>query len=165
MTQRQDVKDLAHYLQVHLTGAAGGIELFGIASHRLTDPSIAKGVKKIHGELKEERSRLLRMAREVGGGDSTVFSTLARVGAQVARLSPSGGLTRNAFSDLLLLETMRDAVAGKIAGWHTLLSVTEHHPELHRAELESLLELGESQHDFLTESHRSVAARVLRPSS
>ena len=163
MEQRQDVRDTASYIQVHLTGAAAGIELFGIAGRRLTDDSIRAEVKRIRTELKDERARLTRMVKALGSGDAKVFSALSRLGAQVARVGPGGSLARTPLSDLLLLETMRDAVAGKIAGWHTLLSVVDEHPELDRQELEDLLRQGEVQHDHLTEAHRTVASRVLSP--
>lgn len=153
---------IGHYMQVHLAGAAAGIDLFGLSRRRISDPEVAREIHRIRGELVDERARLVRMAEECGTGDSLVLTTLTRVGAQVPLLGPRGNwLRRTPVTDLALLETMRDAVAGKIAGWQALLEVVDEHPALDRGELEWLLRQGEEQHDTLTRAHRTVASRAL----
>lgn len=153
---------LAHYLHIHLAGAAAGIDLFGSGGRAQRDREIGRMVLALREELIEERQQLVRMARDLGTRDAPVMSTLARIGERVGRVRRTHGvLHRSASADLIELETMRDAVAGKIAGWQALLTVVDHHRELDRAELEALLAQGEKQHRLLTEAHQQVAVRVL----
>ena len=157
---------LGHYMQVHLAGAAAGIDLFTLSGRRIIDPETRTVVRRIRDELKDERTRLVRMAEAAGTGDSRLASLLTRVGAQAVRLGPQGNwMRRNALTDLVVLETMRDAVAGKIAGWQALLTVVDQHDGLDREELEQLLAQGERQHDDLTRAHALAAGRALGPST
>lgn len=158
------MNEVGRYIQVHLTGAAAGIDLFHLSGRRITDSAIRETVRLIHTELVDERRRLVRMAEDLGAGDPRVLSLLTRLGAQATRLGPNGNwMRRTSLTDLVVLETMRDAVAGKIAGWHALLTVVDEHDPLDRGELEHLLAQGERQHDQLTEAHRTVSARALAP--
>lgn len=152
---------IGRYMQVHLTGAAAGIDLFRISGEGLTDPTARSTVTKIAAELLDERSRLVRMAEEAGNGDPRLLSLVTRLGAQATRLGPNGDwLRHNALTDLTVLETMRDAVAGKIGGWEALLVVADEHDFLDRGELEALLEQGRRQHEELSQSHRDAARRA-----
>lgn len=153
---------IGNYIQVHLTGAAAGIDLFHLSGRRITDAEIRQTVKEIHTQLVDERRRLVRMAEAVGSGDPKMLSILTRIGAQATRLGPNGNwLRRSSLTDLVVLETMRNAVAGKIAGWQALLTVVDDHEPLDRDELDWLLAQGERQHDQLTKAHKLVAARAL----
>lgn len=153
---------LGQYMRVHLAGAAAGIDLFHLSGGRITDAQTRREVKEMHAELVDERKRLVRMAEQVGASDPLVFSTITRLGAQATRLGPNGDfLHQTALTDLVVLETMRDAVAGKIAGWQALLTVVEQYDALDREELELLLKQGEDQHDRLTRAHRKAASKAL----
>lgn len=156
------MKDVARYMQVHLAGAAAGIDLFGLSGRRILDEQISSEVLRIREELVDERQRLVRMVKEFGASDPVLLNLVTRLGAQLVRFGPSGNWHRRTpLTDLVVLETMRDAVAGKIAGWQALLTVVDEHPSLDREELEWLLAQGEEQHDTLTRAHREISARVL----
>lgn len=156
------MKDVARYMQVHLAGAAAGIDLFGLSGRRILDEKISAEVLRIREELVDERERLVRMVNEFGASDPLLLNLATRLGAQLVRFGPAGNWRRRTpLTDLVVLETMRDAVAGKIAGWQALLTVVDDHEALDREELEWLLAQGEEQHDTLTEAHRAVSARVL----
>lgn len=153
---------LGRYMQVHLSGAAAGIDLFALAQRRIADPPVSEEIRRIREELLDERARLVRMAEHTGAGDSRLLKSLARLGAQLTLLGPRGNWMRRApVTELALLEAMRDAVAGKIAGWQALLTVVEEHAYLDRDELQDLLAQGERQLDVLSRAHTAVAERVL----
>lgn len=153
---------LGHYIQIHLAGAAAGIDLFRISGRRLTDPGSRDVVQAIAVELVDERLRLVKMAESVGAHDPRLLSLATRAGAQATRLGPNGNwLRQNAATDLSVLEAMRDAVAGKIAGWEALLTVVVEQPSLNREELDSLLAQAQRQHDELCAAHSSAARRAL----
>lgn len=156
---------IGHHVHIHLAGAAAGIDLFGRSGPELADQQIGQMVLEFRDELVQEREQLLAMAERLGVGESVVMSTAARLGERLGRLKPNGDLLRRTpLTDLLELEAMRDAVAGKIAGWEALLAVVDQYPgALDRAELEALHQQAEDQHAGLSEAHRTVAARVLVP--
>lgn len=152
---------IAHYIQTHLAGAGAGIDLFSHAAGSVRDHAVRAELRRIRDELLDERRRLRRMLDDLGSSESLVLTTAARTGGFVARLKPQ--VTRHTdTTDLIQLETMRDAVAGKIAGWQALLTVVGDYPSLDHEELLMLLAQGEDQHRFLTEAHGEVAQRVLQ---
>lgn len=159
-----DAGALGVYVQVHLSGAAAGVTLFSHAIPRITDPRTRATVRTIRDELVAERRRLVQIAHRVGATDPWLMSSLARTGVVIGRLTPRGAwAARTRAAELVHLEAMRDAVAGKIAGWQALLSVVDESPALDRTELEGLLAQAERQHDHLTQAHARAAATVLSP--
>lgn len=153
---------IGHYVHIHLAGSAAGIDLFGRSGPAQHDREIGETVLEIREQLFDERDRLQRMADDLGVGESVLLTTAARVGERVGRLKPNDSLLhRTALTDLVELEAMRDAVAGKVAGWQALLAVVDTHEALDRGELEMLLDQGLEQHDRLADAHRIAAARAL----
>ncbi|MCR4514150.1 hypothetical protein [Aeromicrobium sp. 50.2.37] len=153
---------IAHHVHTHLAGSAAGIDLFGRSADAQLDPDIGAMVRDIHRELLDERRRLRRMADDLGVGESKALTLAARAGERVGRLKPNGSLTeRTDMTDLVELEAMRTAVAGKHAGWQALLSVVDVHPALDRTELEELIAQAEAQQVRLAQAHTQAAARAL----
>ncbi|CAM3255870.1 hypothetical protein NODU109028_07220 [Nocardioides dubius] len=152
---------IAHYMQAHLAGAGAGIDLFTQAAGSVRDHAVRAELRRIRDELLDERRRLRRMLDDLGSGESAVLTTATRLGGLLARLKPHL-VRRTDTTDLIQLEAMRDAVAGKIAGWQALLVVVADYPSLDREELRMLIAQGEKQHRFLTEAHGEVARRVLQ---
>ena len=152
---------LGHYIRIHLTGAAVGIQLFDRGS-RLLDADARAVVEHIRDELVEEREQLLAMAHRIGVGPAPLATAVAKLGERLSRLKPNGHLLhRTPMTDLMDLEAMGVAAAGKIAGWESLLSVADQHDGLERAELDALLEHARRQHDQLSELHNHAATRAL----
>ncbi|MBM9464266.1 hypothetical protein JL108_12465 [Aeromicrobium sp. YIM 150415] len=150
---------LSHYLRTHLVGAAAGIELAARGRQQL-DPAARAMMTELRDELESEQRDLREFARRTDTTIPSVGMTLAQVGERLGRLKPNGSLTRRTpLTDLVDLEAMRDAVAGKIAGWQALIAAGDE--RLDTARLEELLELGERQHDRLTEAHARAAHRAL----
>lgn len=152
---------IVRYVQTHLAGAGAGIDLFHHAARSLRDHAVRVELRRIHEELLDERRRLRRMLDGLGGSESTLLTTGTRVAGALSRAKPT--ITRRTgTTDLIQLEAMRDAVAGKIAGWQALLAVVADYPSLDRVELEMLLAQAEEQHSVLRDAHGEVAHRVLR---
>ncbi len=148
---------LGHYVRLHLTGSSAGIELFSRGS-AFPDPEAREVVGRIRDELVDERRRLLAIAKRHGIRPAPFSAIVVKVGERVGRLKPNGDLVhRTPLTDVVDLETMRVAVAGKIAGWEAMLTVDA----LPEAELEDLLAQARRQHDDLSTLHRDAAARAL----
>ncbi len=153
---------IAHHVHTHLAGSAAGIDLFDRSAGAQLDPEIGTVLRDIHGELLDERRRLRRMALDLGVGESRVMTLAARAGERVGRLKPNGSVTRRTdLTDLVELEAMRTAVAGKRAGWQALLAVADHHTCLDREELQRLIAQAEDQQSRLADVHTRAAARAL----
>ncbi|MGJ9422209.1 hypothetical protein [Aeromicrobium sp. CF3.5] len=152
---------LGHYLRIHLTGSAGGIELFG-RGERMSNAHARTILHDICSELVVERRQQLQMARRVGIRPAPLFALAAKVGERVSRLKPNGDpVRRTALSDLVDLEAMRTALAGKVAGWDALLCVADQHEGLDSDELAALARQGERQLEQVRELHAEAATRAL----
>ena len=98
----------------------------------------------------------------LGIGESRLLVLVARTAERIGRLKPNGSLLhRTPLTDLVEVEALRDAVAGKIAGWQALLAIVDDVAALDRVRLESLLDQGRVQHNRLTDVHAIVARRAL----
>lgn len=155
-----DPTTIAPYLRAHLAGASAGIWLFGRS--RQADPAMRALATAIRDELVEERAFLRRLASGLDVREVRLVGVAARAALTLSLVTFRGpGPRRTALADVAELETMRDAVAGKIAGWQALLCVADALP-CSRDELDRLLAQGERQHDRLAEAHARVCARDLR---
>lgn len=156
------MSNLGHYLRTHLTGAAGGIELFSRGSG-FDDADARETLLHIRDELVDERRRLLAMTDRVGVHSAPLLGVAAKIGERLGRLKPNGNpLRRTPLTDLVDLETMRVALAGKASGWDGLLAVVDEHDGLDRAELEMLRDQAIRQHDDVSALHARAASAALR---
>lgn len=153
-----DMDLLAHYVRIHLTGAAAGIELFGRGAD-LHDPQARATTARIREELFEEREWLRGLVERLGSTEPTLTQVVAKVGERVSRLKPNGDLLqRTELTDVIDLEAMHDAVSGKVAGWEALLELED--SRVDRAGLERLHAQGLRQIQDLKEHHRAAARRA-----
>lgn len=152
---------LGRYLRTHLAGSTAGVNLFDRAADGLPEPA-SSIIRRIHGELVEERSALRSMMDALDVHENPVFNTLAKASERVARLKPNGDLLhRTAMTDLVELESMVIALNGKLAGWESLLAIVDDEPRLDRPLLEGLAAQAREQIATVRELHRSAAARAL----
>ncbi len=152
---------LSRYLRTHLAGSTAGVNLFERAAGEHPEPA-SSVIARIQGELVEERVALRAMMAALGIAESPVANLLARAGERVGRLKPNGNLLhRTAMTDLVELETMSIALAGKLNGWESLLAIVDDEPRLDRTELERLAQQARDQRDAVRELHSEAAARAL----
>ncbi|GAA2110277.1 hypothetical protein GCM10009841_32210 [Microlunatus panaciterrae] len=137
---------LAIYLNDHLTGATGGVEL----SRRLTRG--AKGtahestLQRLSIEIAEDRDTLKRIMADLQVTADPVRELIGWAGEKVGRLKPNGHLiTRSPLSTLLEVEMLRLGVEGKVCLWRSLTAIAAQRPVLDAAELVGLTDRGESQ--------------------
>ncbi|KRA38843.1 MULTISPECIES: hypothetical protein [unclassified Nocardioides] len=152
---------LARYLRTHLAGSTAGVNLFDRAAGEHPEPA-ASVLRRIHGELVEERVALRAMMAAVGVHENPVFNLVASAGERLGRLKPNGSLLhRTAMTDLVELETMSIALAGKLNGWESLLTLVDDEPRWSRDELECLAQQARDQRDVVRDLHAEAAARAL----
>jgi hypothetical protein len=141
---------LGIYLNDHLAGATGGVELIRRIESESGDTEAAETIRRLAVEIAEDRESLKRVMTELGIPIDRVRVALGWVAEKLARLKTNGRLVfRSPLSALLELEAMRLGVEGKICLWRSLITISQTHPELDRAELVKLAERGRRQADEL----------------
>jgi hypothetical protein len=149
---------LGIYLNDHLAGATGGVEL--IKRLAGSDDEWSGGaLGRLAGEIAEDRETLLALmaALEIPVRQYKVWAGWAA--EKAARLKLNGHLlTRSPLSRLVELEAMRLGVEGKAAGWRTLLTRSAVDDRLDSGRLDGLLLRATEQSETL--EHLRVRAAV-----
>lgn len=154
---------LGIYLNDHLAGATGGMELArrSVAAQR---PGQAQDVlRRIAREIEEDRAALMEIMAtlDVPVRKYKVWASWA--GEKAGRLKPNGHLlSRSPLSELEELEIMMLSVQGKAAGWRTLRSLATQEQRLDADRLDGLLARARRQIDELEGLHAIAASQVLR---
>ena len=152
---------LGIYVNDHLAAATGGIELVSrmLSRHRGTphEPRF----KELLDQLREERTALRSSMAALGLPIRQYKQVASWLGEKVARLKLNGHvLSRSPLSDLVEFEFISTAVLAKRAGFETLRMVAAVDQRLDAPLLDRLIRQADSQHDWLADARREVAARV-----
>jgi hypothetical protein len=154
---------LGIYLNDHLAGATGGVELArrSVAAQR---PGQARDVlRRIAREIAEDRAALMEIMAALGVPVRKYKVWASWVGEKAGRLKPNGHLlSRSPLSELEELEIMMLGVQGKAAGWRTLRSLAAQEKRLDAGRLDSLLVRARRQTEELEGLHASAASQALR---
>jgi hypothetical protein len=152
---------LGIYLNDHLAGATGGLELARRVARAGHLPAPPAELQQFAREVAEDRDALLRMMGTLGIPIRGYKVWAAWAGEKAGRLKPNGHLaTRSPLSNLEELELMRLGVEGKAAGWRTLRTLADRDHRLDAARLDDLISRARRQADFLEESRIKAARQV-----
>lgn len=153
---------LGIYLNDHLLGASGGLELFKRAAGAQRGTPRGPELERLVEEVREDRDSLLRIMRGMGVPVRRAKVLAGWVGEKVGRAKLNGHLlTRSPLSSLVELEAMRLGVQGKEAGWLALRQVADAYDGLDAAELERLVGRARQQGEVLERLRQETAAEVL----
>jgi hypothetical protein len=148
---------LAIYLNDHLMGATGGLELFKRAAGSIP------AVEPLVPEVTADRDALLQLIAAVGAGPDHLKVVAGWVAEKAGRLKLNGSLlSRSPLSDLVELEGLALGVQGKLAGWRLLKALDD--PRLDGTELDRLIARAEDQAERLETLRLATGQRVLSPS-
>ncbi|MGW9673271.1 hypothetical protein ACWGUN_08880 [Streptomyces koyangensis] len=137
---------LAIYLNDHLAGAAGGVELLRRAAEAGRDQAASRQLHDLADEVADDRASLMEIMRELDIPVRRSRIVLGRLGEKAGRLKTNGHLlSRSPLSDLLELEAMRLGVEGKTCCWRTLRELADTDPRLDPQRLDRLLRRAETQ--------------------
>jgi hypothetical protein len=146
--------ELAIYLNDHLAGATGGVELARRIAHENNDNT---DLAALALDIEQDRDSLLRIMAALGVQQDYLKVAGGWLGEKLARLKLNGHLfTRSPLSQVIELEAMRLGVDGKAAGWQTLRHLADHDNRLDGTHLDELLARAEAQKETL-EALRSQA--------
>lgn len=113
---------LAIYLNDHLAGAAGGLELARrMRAGNSGDPEMGEPLARICGEIEADRETLARLADRLRIRRDPLKPVLARLAERVGRLKPNGHLrSYSPLSRVLELEILAAGIGGKLQLWNAL---------------------------------------------
>jgi hypothetical protein len=159
---RRSAQDpLGIYLNDHLAGATGGLELARRVTRAGQIPAPPAELRQFAREVAEDRDALLRMMGTLGIPVRGYKVWAAWAGEKAGRLKPNGHLTARApLSNLEELELMRLGVEGKAAGWRTLRTLADRDHRLDAGELDELIARARRQAGFLEESRIKAAQQI-----
>ena len=153
---------LGIYLNDHLAGATGGLELARrvAASHR--GPGAGATVQRLAAEVAQDRAALEDIMTALGIPVRCYKVCAAWIGEKAARLKLNGYLlARSPLSSLEELEMLRLGVEGKAAGWRTLRVLAEVDKRLDSAWLDELISRARRQADLLEELRVRAAGQII----
>ncbi|MFE5489580.1 hypothetical protein ACFQ7Z_06395 [Streptomyces virginiae] len=152
---------LAIYLNDHLTGANGGVELIRRAARAHQGGALGTSLRSLAEQVAQDRQSLLTLMADLDVPVMRARAALGRIAEKAGRLKLNGRiLSRSPLSDVLELEAMRLGVEGKAACWRSLRSLARTDPRIDVALIEELIVRAEQQIRAL-EAMRSACASQL----
>jgi hypothetical protein len=154
-----DRKLLRIYLQDHLAGATGGLELARRARGANEGTPYGEPLAKITDDIEADRRSLESLMDDLGFGADRAKNLVFWAGEKAGRLKLNGQLTGySPLSRVVELEGLITGVNAKLSLWRTLREVAEPVPELEADRLGRLIDRAEEQLATLHEL-RSRAGR------
>lgn len=150
---------LAVYLNDHLAGATGAVELVrrGVGEHEGTE--LGTFLAGLGAEIVADRQALRRLMAAAGVRIRVSKVALAWAAEKAGRLKLNGSLVRSSpLSPLVELEAIATGIHGKLQLWRALRE--QRPPGAGAVDLDALVARAEHQLDAL-ESHRLAAAAAL----
>ena len=152
---------LGIYLNDHLAGATGGLELARRAATTQRGRAAGAELGPLVEEIRADRAALQDMMAALGIKVRRYKAGAAWAAEKVGRLKFNGGwVRRSVLSDLLELELLRLAVEGKAAGWLTLRTLAEQDDRLDAVHLDELIARAGRQSNLLEDLRARTAGAL-----
>ena len=153
------VAELATYLNDHLAGSVGALDLIDHLARGSDAPDEVSFFRRLHAEITAEQTQLRELLRDVGGDESGVRKAAGWVAEKVSRLKlkwddpGDDGLRR-----FEALEALALGITGKRSLWTTLAAVAGAIPAARHLDFAELQRRSEEQYAAV-EGRRLAAAR------
>lgn len=155
---------LAIYLQDHLAGASGGLELARRARGSNEGTAYGDFLAGLAREIEEDREALLTVMHALDVSPDRVKNIVAWGAEKAGRLKLNGRLTGySPLSRVVELEGLSVGVAGKLAAWRALRALAESDSRLDPGELDRLVTRAEAQLSALAQQHRRAILEAFAP--
>ena len=159
-----ETRYLAIYLQDHLAGATGGLELARRARDSHSGTPLGDFLAGLAGETEEDRERLLEIMRFCEVGEDRLKVAGAWTGEKLGRLKLNGEIiSRSPLSTVVELEGLFIGISGKLSLWRNLERAMGEH--LTRFDLPALIERAERQRDQVEQHRLDFVATALAPAA
>lgn len=160
-TGESQERRLAIYLNDHLAGAAGGVELARrLRASNGGDAEMGPPLAEICAEIEADRETLARLMERLGIKRNPLKPLLAQAAERLGRLKPNGRLRGySPLSRMLELEILSSGIGGKVQLWNAL---EERFGEsLEGFDFHALAERADRQGQRVEDLHLSAARRAL----
>lgn len=152
-------KLLRIYLQDHLAGATGGVELVRRAAGANRGTTYGDPLSTLADEIEADRRSLEGIMDDLGFGADRAKNIAFWAAEKAGRLKLNGRLTGySPLSRMVELEGLIGGINGKLSLWQALLEIAPQQPRLDAERLTRLLEGGRDQLQRI-EKLRDRAAR------
>jgi hypothetical protein len=112
---------LAIYLQDHLAGATGGLELARRAAGANGGTPLGDFLERLADEIAEDREALKEIMTSLDVGEDRIKVALGWSAEKLGRLKPNGQLTGySPLSRVVELEGLHMGINGKLSAWQSL---------------------------------------------
>jgi hypothetical protein len=150
------------YLNDHLAGATGGVELARrLRASNRDDAVFGETLSRVCAEIEADRAVLEQVTEGLGYSRSKVKPAAAWMAEKLGRLKLNGQLRGySPLSRLIELEGLLIGITGKIGLWQTLIELGA--GEDLDADLEQLMARATAQRAAIDDLHRIAAAAVER---
>jgi hypothetical protein len=153
---------LGIYLNDHLAGATGGVELARRLAGSHHDPAQRVTLQRLAADIAHDRRALLELMAVLEVPVRRYKLSAAWAAEKAARLKLNGRLlARSPLSSLEELEMLRLGVEGKAAGWRTLRALADADSRLDRDRLDGLMARAREQTGLLEELRIRAAAPLI----
>lgn len=150
---------LGTYLNDHLAGSIGAIELVERAIRENEGDPFAARLSGVLAEIREDQAVLQDLIERLGTGQSALKKAGAWLAEKAGRVKLGGTDEPGELSRMEVLEMLAMGIHGKRALWRALRAVADAHPELRALDLDGLERRAVAQHDEV-EAMRLEAARA-----
>jgi hypothetical protein len=153
---------LAIYLNDHLAGATGGVELARRVAVWYPVPGQRAALEGLAADISQDRQTLLDLMTALGMPVRRYKVGVAWAAEKAGRLKLNGSLlSRSSLSNLEELEMLRLGVEGKAAGWRTLRELAETDGRLRPGTLDDLIARAREQASLLEKLRVQAAAQLV----
>jgi hypothetical protein len=153
---------LAIYLNDHLAGATGGVELARRVAAWYPVPGQQVALEGLAADIAQDRQTLLDLMATLGIPVRRYKVGVAWAAEKAGRLKLNGSLlSRSPLSNLEELEMLRLGVEGKAAGWRTLRELAETDGRLRPGALDELIARAREQASLLEKLRVQAAAQLV----
>jgi hypothetical protein len=150
---------LVTYLQDHLAGSAGAIEILEALREEHADETLGQFAADILAEVQHDRATLEDMIERLDGGASVLKETTAWLGAKLGRFKLGRGLSDD-LGAFEALEIVALGILGKKSLWDALKMVGATDARLSGLDLARLAERARTQHARVEERRLEMARKV-----
>ncbi|MFJ9338776.1 hypothetical protein ACIRP0_05725 [Streptomyces sp. NPDC101733] len=157
---------LAIYLNDHLAGASGGVDLVRRMARTHRGTPAGRPLAELAGQIAEDRESLREVmgALDVPAQWSRVV--VGRLAEKAGRIKLNGRLvTRSPLSDVLELEALRLGIEGKASLWQSLGSLADAADHLDRSAVDRLLARARRQAATVERLRGEAARRTFTPAA
>ena len=156
-------KRLGIYLNDHLGGSAGGVDLARrAAANNFGTPRFGPPLAQLAVDIEEDRTALLELMSRLGVRRDPVKERVAWAAEKVGRLKLNGQLRGySPLSRLVELEGLTIAVTGKLSLWQAVRHSLSADPRLHGFDLQRLAERARQQRALLGSLRLEAAQEAL----